>query len=111
VEAALVLPVLMYAMLGAIEFTRMIEVQNVMENAVREGGRAASTGQILAGPFVATALDPNGAPLNLVQIPPHSGSIPSYQVGLTVLYYIQNAGLIHSAGQSVVTVTNSGGES
>jgi hypothetical protein len=113
VEAALVLPVMMYAILGAIEFTRMIEVQQILVNAVREGGRAAATGQILAGPYLTgpggtSATDPNGYALNLAQIPPYSGLIPGCEVELLVLYYIQNAGLYHTAGQSIVTVTNSG---
>jgi Flp pilus assembly protein TadG len=45
VEAALILPVAMMLMLGTWEVGRMVEVGQVLNNAVREGGRSASTGQ------------------------------------------------------------------
>jgi Flp pilus assembly protein TadG len=45
VEFALVLPVILTLMLGTWEVGRMVEVQQILNNAVREGGRHAATGQ------------------------------------------------------------------
>jgi Flp pilus assembly protein TadG len=64
VEAALILPVVLILMLGTWEVGRMVEVTQILNNAVREGGRSASTGQ-------------------------NTNS----QVQQTVLNYLQNAGL------------------
>ena len=64
VEAALLLPVALILMLGTWEIGRMVEVEQILNNAAREGGRAASGGQ-----------DTNS------------------QVQQVVLNYLQNAGL------------------
>jgi Flp pilus assembly protein TadG len=64
VEAAVVLPVILMLMLGTWEVGRMVEVTQILNNAAREGGRCASTGQNT-----------------------------SIQVKQTVLNYLQNAGL------------------
>jgi Flp pilus assembly protein TadG len=45
VEFAALLPVIMILLLGIIEVGRLIEAQQVLSNAVREGARQASTGQ------------------------------------------------------------------
>src|SRR5436189_915413 len=44
VELAVVLPLLLLLLLGVWEVGRMVEVQQLLTNAVREGGRQASTG-------------------------------------------------------------------
>lgn len=44
VELAVVLPLLVLLLLGIWEVGRMVEVQQLLANAVREGGRQASTG-------------------------------------------------------------------
>lgn len=44
VELALVLPVLLLFLLGIWEVGRLVEVQQLLTNAAREGGRQASTG-------------------------------------------------------------------
>jgi Flp pilus assembly protein TadG len=44
VELALTLPLLVVLLLGIWEVGRMVEVQQLLVNAVREGGRQASTG-------------------------------------------------------------------
>ena len=44
VELAVVLPFLLLLLLGIWEVGRMVEVQQLLTNAVREGGRQASTG-------------------------------------------------------------------
>jgi len=46
VEFALVLPLLLMFIIGIWEVGRIIEIQQVLTNAAREGGRQASTGQI-----------------------------------------------------------------
>src|SRR5688572_15466160 len=44
VEMAVVLPLLFLMIVGVWEVGRMVEVQQLLSNAVREGGRQASTG-------------------------------------------------------------------
>src|SRR5687767_1210234 len=44
VELAVVLPFLLLLLLGIWEVGRMVEVQQLLTNATREGGRQASTG-------------------------------------------------------------------
>jgi Flp pilus assembly protein TadG len=46
VELAVILPFIMTLLLGLWEIGRMIEVQQIMSNAVREGARQASTGNL-----------------------------------------------------------------
>ncbi len=80
VEAALLLPVALILMLGTWEVGRMVEVEQILNNAVREGGRCASTG-----------LNTNS------------------EVQQTVLNYLQNSGLPStSATVTVSDLTNPG---
>ena len=46
VEFAVILPVILTLLLGIWEVGRMIEIQQMLSNAAREGGRQASTGQL-----------------------------------------------------------------
>jgi Flp pilus assembly protein TadG len=46
VELAGLLPVIMVLLLGIVEVGRLIEMQQVLSNAVREGARQAATGQL-----------------------------------------------------------------
>jgi Flp pilus assembly protein TadG len=46
VELALLLPVLLFLLVGVWEMARMAEIQQLMTNAVREGARQAATGQM-----------------------------------------------------------------
>ena len=46
VEFAAVLPAIMILLVGIIEVGRLIEFQQVLSNAPREGGRQAATGQM-----------------------------------------------------------------
>jgi Flp pilus assembly protein TadG len=46
VEFAMLLPVILTLLLGIWEVGRMIEIQQILSNAAREGGRQASTGQL-----------------------------------------------------------------
>jgi Flp pilus assembly protein TadG len=45
VELAFVLPFILILLMGLWEVGRMVEMQQILNNAAREGGRAASTGQ------------------------------------------------------------------
>jgi len=45
VEFAVVLPLILLLLFGVWEVGRLVEVQQVLSNAAREGGRQASTGQ------------------------------------------------------------------
>jgi Flp pilus assembly protein TadG len=46
VEFAALLPLILILLVGIIEVGRLIEMQQVLSNAVREGARQASTGQL-----------------------------------------------------------------
>ena len=46
VELAVCLPLILTLLLGIWEVGRMIEIQQMLHNAAREGGRQASTGQL-----------------------------------------------------------------
>jgi|SRR5579871_2695067 len=77
-EAAVVLPVLAIFMLGTWEVGRLIEVAQIMSNAVREGARLAAQGQIVT---------PTGA-FTLV-----TASSGTPNVTSTVQNYLNNAGI------------------
>lgn len=85
VEAAVVLPVLLTLMLGTWEAGRLVEVAQIMSNAVREGARLAAQGQIVTATGSFTLVSAN------------SGS-PS--VATTVQEYLANAG-INTTGLTV----------
>jgi Flp pilus assembly protein TadG len=74
VEAAVLLPLALMLMLGTWEVGRMVEVSQILNNAAREGGRSASTGQFT-----------------------------NSQVQQTVLNYLMNAGLPSSLATVTVT--------
>src|SRR2546423_960882 len=46
VELAFILPILVLFVVGVWEVGRMVEVQQLLTNAAREGGRQASTGHV-----------------------------------------------------------------
>jgi Flp pilus assembly protein TadG len=46
VEAALVFPLMVTLLLGTWEVSRLVEVYQIVNNAVREGGRQAAAGQV-----------------------------------------------------------------
>jgi Flp pilus assembly protein TadG len=87
VEFAFVLPVLFTLMLGVWEVGRVIQVQQVLVNAAREGARIAAQGQ---------TINLTGA---YTQIHTTTGS-PNVQT--TVLNYLAGAGFSNNSG---VTVT------
>jgi len=56
VELALVLPLLLTLLLGVWDLGRLIDATQILNNATREGGRCASTGQIDADSIRDTVL-------------------------------------------------------
>ena len=46
VELALVLPLLLTILLGVWDIGRLVDASQILDNAAREGGRCASTGQV-----------------------------------------------------------------
>jgi len=57
VELALVLPLIVTMLLALWELGRMIEIEQTLANAAREGARQASTGQVSNGEVEARVLD------------------------------------------------------
>jgi len=87
VEFAFVLPVLFTLMIGTWQMGRVIQVQQILVNAAREGARLASQGQ---------TINTSGS---YTQIQTSSGT-PNVQQ--TVLDYLKGAGITNTTG---VTVT------
>ena len=81
VELAVVAPVLLTLLLGLWEVGRLVEVQQVLANAVREGARQASTGQKT-----------------------------NSQVSQAVLQYVSDAGLSNAGAVVTVTNLTSGND-
>lgn len=86
VEFAFVLPILLLLLMGTWELGRVIQVQQIMANAAREGARVAAQGQIinLSGTYV--------------QIQVNSGS-PN--VTQTVTDYLKGCGISNMTGVTV----------
>lgn len=57
VEMAVVAPVMLVLLLGIWEFGRLIQVQAMLSNAVREGGRQAATGKYTSAECQQIVLD------------------------------------------------------
>ena len=57
VEVAIVLPLLLTLLLGVVEVGRLVEVSQILDNAAREAGRQASTGQRSTAEVREAALD------------------------------------------------------
>jgi Flp pilus assembly protein TadG len=57
VEFAVILPVILTLLLGIWEVGRMIEIQQILYNAAREGGRQAATGQLTNSEVQDTVVD------------------------------------------------------
>ena len=71
VEFAVILPVILTLLLGIWEVGRMIEIQQILHNAAREGGRQASTGQLTNSEVqdaVIDSLQTAGLPINNVVV-------------------------------------------
>ena len=57
VEFAMILPVILTLLLGIWEVGRMIEIQQIMYNAAREGGRQAASGELTNAQVQAAVID------------------------------------------------------
>jgi Flp pilus assembly protein TadG len=88
VEFALTLPLLVTLMLGVWEIGRLVQLQQLLSNAAREGARVAAQGE---------TINSTGAP-TMIQV-----STGSPNVQDTVINYLKQAGL--NASTSNVTVT------
>jgi Flp pilus assembly protein TadG len=88
VEAALVLPVLCVILIGLWEVGRIIDVQQIVSNSAREGGRVAAQGQ---------TINLTGSPTQ-IQV---AGTSPD--VTDTVVQYLQQANLPVTASDVTVT--------
>jgi hypothetical protein len=91
VELAIMMPFLIALLVGLWEVGRVVMVQNVLDNAAREGGRLAST----AGFFSSNNYnDPiTSQTLPLIYSQDTSGNPIPFDVQKRVLVYLQGAGL------------------
>lgn len=96
VEMAVMAPVLVFLMLGLWEVGRYISMQNLLDNAAREGGRLGASGAYFSSNQLANAK----GPLTL----PAPSKNASCELQQRVLLYLQVSGL--STTGATVTVTN-----
>jgi Flp pilus assembly protein TadG len=71
VEFAMILPVILTLLLGIWEVGRMIEIQQILYNAAREGGRQASSGELTNAQVqdaVTDSLQTSGVPVTNVVV-------------------------------------------
>jgi Flp pilus assembly protein TadG len=71
VEFAMILPVILTLLLGIWEVGRMIEIQQILYNAAREGGRQAASGELTNAQVqdaVTDSLQTSGVPVNNVVV-------------------------------------------
>ena len=96
-EFAIVSPLLLGLLLGIWEVGRLIDVQQVLNNAVREGGRQASSGQVTANQVEASVinyltlagLNTNGAQVTVTNLtsgldPTQANQLDEFQIVLTL---------------------------
>jgi hypothetical protein len=102
VELAIVMPFLVFLLLGLWEVGRVLMVQNIMTNAAYEGGRLASSGGFFSS---ANYNDPtSGQQMTLLYSQDSSGNPIPYDVQKRVLTYLKAEGLSTQGVQ--ITVTN-----
>src|SRR5262249_12665 len=99
-EMALLAPFLLMLLMGLWEVCRCIMIQNLLDNAAREGARVAASGSFMSGNNHSAV---GGGTLSL---PPPSTNADS-EVQKKVLAYLQTAGV--STTGATVTVANVGG--
>jgi Flp pilus assembly protein TadG len=100
VEVAVVLPVLLALLLGIWEVGRVFSVQNILDNAAREGARLTSTAAYWASN---NHTDPSTSATTTL---PSPSTNADYEVQKKVLTYLSTAGL--DTSQVTVTVQNLG---
>jgi Flp pilus assembly protein TadG len=100
VEVAVVLPLLVALLLGVWEVGRLIMLQNILDNAAREGARIAATAGFFASD---NHTDPSSG--NTITLNPPSGN-GNFEVQQKVLTYLSTAGL--DTSKATVKVENLG---
>jgi Flp pilus assembly protein TadG len=101
VEFALLLPFLLVLVSGLWEVGRSIWLQNLLDNAAREGGRLSSSSAYFSSNNFNSATSPHAA----FTLPPPSKNT-ACEIQKRVLLYLQNAGLTTTG--ATVTVANAG---
>jgi Flp pilus assembly protein TadG len=100
VEVAVVLPVLVAILLGVWEVGRLLMVQNILDNAAREGARLTATAAFFASN---NHTDPTNSQTITLNPPSTNGD---YEVQKRVLLYLSSAGL--NTASAVIKVENLG---
>jgi Flp pilus assembly protein TadG len=100
-ELALLAPFLMVFIMGLWELGRYIAVQNLLDNAAREGGRIAASSSIFSSNNHNVVAPGTGT----ITLPPPSTN-GNCEVQKRVLLYLQNSGV--STTGATVTVANNG---
>ena len=111
VEMALVLPMFLLLMVGIVEFSRVLMVQQVITNAAREGARAGSiyfdeaaaiskATDISQNYLVSSGIDP--APATVTPSVTATGGIPALQVLIDYNYDSLLIGFIPGLSETLV---------
>lgn len=101
VEFAFLLPFLLILVSGLWEVGRYLWLQNLLDNAAREGGRLGASGAYFSSSNFNSATPPNAA----FTLPPPSSNT-ACELQKRVLLYMKNSGLTTTGAK--VTVANSG---
>ena len=100
-EMALMAPVVLTLLMGLWEVGRYIAMQNLLDNAAREGGRLGASGGYFSSNNMNASTAPN-APFTL----PSPSKNTACEVQQKVLLYLQSAGV--STTSATVKITNTG---
>src|SRR5262245_36889857 len=89
VEFAFLLPFLLILLMGLWEVGRCVSMQNLLDNAAREGGRLGSSSAFFSSNNFTSAVPPNGT----ITLPSPSRNT-ACEIQQKILLYMQNSGLI-----------------
>jgi Flp pilus assembly protein TadG len=101
VEFAFLLPFFLILLMGLWEVGRYISMQNLLDNAAREGGRLGASSAYFSSNNFNSATPPNAA----FTLPPPSANT-AFELEQRVLLYMQNSGLTITG--ATVTISNAG---
>lgn len=104
VEFAILLPFLLVLLMGLWEVGRYIAMQDILDNAAREGGRLGASAGYFSSNNFNSATPPNAA----FTLPPPSSNT-ACEIQQRVLLYLKNAGVTVTG--ATVTIANSGSSS
>jgi Flp pilus assembly protein TadG len=126
VEVAMVLPLLLTLLLGVWDIGRLVDADQILNNAAREGGRQASTGQAAVSDVqnaVLNTLSQAGVPTTGVTVvvtnltnasrsdPTTANQLDQFQVAVTMpssnVRYITLSGLIGSNTLQAISIWSS----